>query len=146
MVILIGLVFAGSSLSPDLRIGMISTFFRKWKSTQSKGIVEKTCYSGSDNWWAVFQDFGVNFNYVSEECSLRYTAQTFQSESVSLINLDKRMLDFRRRRQDLLSEWKTPQCFLVQCICIILLLSAFPGTVSLLIKRSSRCMHDNIAH
>ena len=31
------------------------------KSTQKKGIVDKTCYNGSDNWWAVFQDFGVNF-------------------------------------------------------------------------------------
>ena len=48
----IGLVFAGSSLSPDLRIGTISAFFH------SSG---KTSYDRSNNWWTIFQNFGMYF-------------------------------------------------------------------------------------
>ena len=58
----IGLVFAGSLLSPDLRIGAISAFFYgSRKVLKVKELLIRFFYNGSDNWWAVFQDFGVNF-------------------------------------------------------------------------------------
>ena len=44
----IGHLFAGSSLSPDLRIGTISDFFPG--SARDKGIINKASYYRSDDW------------------------------------------------------------------------------------------------
>ena len=55
------LLFPGSLLSADLRIGTISAFFHgSGKVLKVKELL--TSYNGSDNWWAVFQDFGVTLS------------------------------------------------------------------------------------